>query len=74
VNAEVPVGSLEHALKIVEAERIVGREGAHNAKTNPFVNQAIEFWEFGRARHRVFMYRFTMLLPNVPLRLGAFTG
>jgi hypothetical protein len=77
MNAEIAVGSLEHALKVVEAERIVGREGAHNPKPNALVNQSVEFGEFGRARHRRllkgFASGFTKLLSNVPPGLSAFT-
>ena len=49
VDAEVSVGGFEHALEIVEAERIVGGEGADDAETNALMNEAIEFGEFGRA-------------------------
>ena len=50
VHAEVAVGGFEHALKVVEAERIVGGEGADDAEADALVNQAIEFGEFGSDR------------------------
>ena len=47
VDAEVAVGGFEDALEVVEAEGIVGGEGADDAETDAFVDQAIEFGEFG---------------------------
>jgi len=46
VNAQVAVGGFEHALEIVETERIVGGEGTDDAEANAFVNEAVEFGEF----------------------------
>jgi hypothetical protein len=46
VDAEVAVGGLEDTLEVVEAEGVVGRQGADDAETNAFVNQAIEFGKF----------------------------
>jgi len=48
VNAEIAVGGLEHALEVVEAERLVGGEGADDAEPDALVNQAVEFGKFGR--------------------------
>ena len=59
VNAEIAVGGFEDALEVVEAERIVGREGADDAEANALVNQAVEFREFRSAG------RLANLLPVV---------
>src|SRR5579872_1400354 len=53
VNAEIAVGGLEHALEIVEAQRIVGGEGADNAEADALVNEAVELGEFGSHKVRV---------------------
>jgi len=47
VDAEVAVGGFEDALEVVEAERIVGGEGADDAEADALVDEAIEFGEFG---------------------------
>ena len=56
VDAEVAVGGLEDALEVVEAEGVVGGEGADDAEANAFVDQAIEFGEFGGARNRIAIF------------------
>jgi hypothetical protein len=56
VDAEVAVGGLEDAFEIVEAEGIVGGQGADDAKANAFVNQAIEFGKFGSDRSRLAIF------------------
>jgi len=50
VDAEIAVGGLQDTLEIVEAEGVVGGEGADDAETDALVNQAIEFGEFGSGR------------------------
>ena len=47
MHAQVAVGGLEHALEVVEAERIVGGERADDAEADALVNQAIEFGKLG---------------------------
>jgi hypothetical protein len=47
VDAEVAVGGFEDALEVVEAEGIVGGEGADDAEADALVDQAVEFGEFG---------------------------
>ena len=62
VDAEVAVCGFEHAFEIVEAEGIVGGEGADDAEAYPLVNQAIELGEFGSRGD---------VLPRVLMRLFA---
>ena len=47
VDAEVAVSGFEDALEVVEAEGIVGGEGADDAEADALVNQAVELGEFG---------------------------
>ena len=53
MDAEIAVGGFEHALEVVEAERLVGGESADDAEANALVNEAIKFGEFGGAGGRV---------------------
>jgi len=46
VDAQIAVRGLEYAFEIVEAERLVSGESAHDSQANALVNQAIEFREF----------------------------
>jgi hypothetical protein len=50
VDAEVAVGSFEHAFEVVEAERLVRGEGADDAEADTLVNEAVELREFWGAR------------------------
>ena len=72
VNAEIAVGGLEHALEVVEAEGIVGSEGADDAQADALVNQSIKLGEFGSDGRSVFPNLlaswFAMLFPT--LRFG----
>ena len=65
VHAEIAVGGLEHALKVVEAQRIVGCERTDDAEANALMNQAIEFGEFGSARRRRLMNLPAGLFPRL---------
>ena len=55
VDAEVAVGGFENAFEVVEAEGIVGGEGADDAEADALVNQTIEFGEFGGSAGRVML-------------------
>jgi len=54
MDAEVAVGGFEDALEVVEAEGIVGGEGADDAEADALVDQAVEFGEFGSDGLRLF--------------------
>ena len=43
VNAEVAVGRFQQAAQVVEAERVIDGEGAHDTQPQALVNDAIEF-------------------------------
>jgi hypothetical protein len=49
VDTEVAVRGFEHALEIIEAERVVGGEGTDDAEADALMNEAIQFWEFRSA-------------------------
>ena len=67
MNAEIAVGRLEHALQVVEAQRVVRGERADDAQPNALMNQAIEFRKFRSPRRRL----LTSMPASFPkLRLG----
>jgi len=49
VDAEISVSGFEDAFEVVEAEGVVGGEGADDSEADAFVDQAIELREFGGA-------------------------
>ena len=70
VDAEIAVSGFEHAFEVVEAEGIVGGEGADDAEADALVDEAIEFGEFGGARGGVLASGFAMFFPRLRLGLG----
>jgi hypothetical protein len=75
VNTEIAVGRLEHALEVVETERIVGGERADDSEANTLVDQAIKFRKFGSPRRRRLNLPACLgprLLPEVPFGLRDF--
>jgi len=59
--AEVAIGSFEDTLEVVEAERIIGCEGADDAEADALVNQAIELGEFVGERGNILTSRVEFL-------------
>jgi hypothetical protein len=55
MDAEVAVSGLKDTLEIIEAEGVVGREGADDTEANAFMNQTIELGELMSARVNFFM-------------------
>ena len=72
VDAEIAVSGFEDALEVVEAEGIVGGESADDSEADAFVDEAIEFGEFGGARGN--LLALMNLFVNARLRLGGLAG
>jgi len=68
--AEVAIGSFEDTLEVVEAERIIGCEGADDAEADALVNQAIKLGEFVGERGNI-LTRRVELFADLPMSLFA---
>ena len=42
MDAQVPVGGPEEISQVIERHHLVDRQGAHDPKAQPFVDQAVE--------------------------------
>ena len=74
VDAEISVSGFEDALEVVEAEGIVGGEGADDAEANAFVDEAVEFGELGSARGSGFAGMLASFLTSCGRRLRVLAG
>ena len=70
MHAEVSVSGFEHALEIVEAQRIVGGQRADDSQANALMDQSVQLRQFRSARRRVVVALFRRGVMNPMLRFG----
>src|ERR1700752_1137339 len=65
MHAQISIGGLEHALQIVDTQRIISRQRTHNPQPDTLVYQSVQFGQFRSSRR----CRFTRMLARAHFML-----